>query len=376
MLHPAFHVEPGLVTRAAALTPADGRADLAALAATLRDVARDELAAALDRLAFPAPERDVVLAAAAMPALRGGSDEELWSALRRAAPEAVAVAGAAGDAAAARRWLEELRGRRLAISGDDLVAAGLHGPAVGAGLEAAMRAHLRGDAPDRERAARRGAGLGCLRWPSRPRFPRPSAGRASTSARPLPGGRALFATRRGGVSAAPYDSLNLGRMTADDPDAVAENHARLAAAAGAAPGRMLYGRQVHGADVRRVTEPPAPDRAVTEEDGQATALAGHPALVFVADCLPVLLAAKRSGDERAARGRSAVAAVHAGWRGLAGGVIAEGVAALRERRRHRRGHRADRSGRARLLLRDRRGGPRRLRRRRGARRRAQPRPRR
>jgi hypothetical protein len=58
---------------------------------------------------------------------------------------------------------------------------------------------------------------------------------------------------------------------------------------------------------------------VTEEDGQATALTGHPALVFVADCLPVLLATDR-----------AVAAIHAGWRGLAGGVIAEGVAALRE----------------------------------------------
>jgi len=151
LLHPAFHVEPGLVTRAAALTPADARADLAALAATLRDVARDELLAALERLAFPAAEREVVLAAAAMPALNDGSDEELWNALRRVAPEAVAVAGAAGDAAAARRWLEDLRSRRLAISGEDLVAAGLHGPAVGAALDAAMRAHLRGEAPDRER---------------------------------------------------------------------------------------------------------------------------------------------------------------------------------------------------------------------------------
>jgi tRNA nucleotidyltransferase (CCA-adding enzyme) len=151
VLHPAFRVEPALVARAAALTPADGRADLAALAATLREVPHDELAAALERLAFPAAERDVVLAAAAAPALRATSDEELWSALRRAAPEAVAVAGAAGEEAAARRWLEDLRTRRLAITGDDLVAAGLQGPAVGAGLDAAMRAHLRGEAPDRER---------------------------------------------------------------------------------------------------------------------------------------------------------------------------------------------------------------------------------
>jgi tRNA nucleotidyltransferase (CCA-adding enzyme) len=151
VLHPAFHVKRSLVARAAALTPAGARADLAALAATLRDVPRDELAAALERLAFPAGERDLVLAAATAPALAAASDETLWDALRRAAPETVAVAGAAGDEAAARRWLDDLRARRLAISGDDLVAAGLQGPAVGAGLEAAMRAHLRGEAPDRER---------------------------------------------------------------------------------------------------------------------------------------------------------------------------------------------------------------------------------
>jgi YfiH family protein len=135
----------------------------------------------------------------------------------------------------------------------------------------------------------------------------------------LPGARALFTTRRGGVSSGPYASLNLGRLTADDPAAVAENHARLGAATGCAPEHVLYGRQVHGPVVRRVTEAPAPGRPVSEEDGQATALAGHGALVFVADCLPVLLAAG-----------GAVAAVHAGWRGLAGGVIAAGVAALRD----------------------------------------------
>jgi YfiH family protein len=135
----------------------------------------------------------------------------------------------------------------------------------------------------------------------------------------LPGARALFSTRRGGVSRAPYASLNLGRLTRDDPAAVHENRARLAAATGCGRERVLYGRQVHGARVRRATEPPSDARPATEEDGQATALHGHPALVFSADCLPVLLA-----------GDGAVAAVHAGWRGLAGGVIAEGVAALRE----------------------------------------------
>jgi purine-nucleoside/S-methyl-5'-thioadenosine phosphorylase / adenosine deaminase len=135
----------------------------------------------------------------------------------------------------------------------------------------------------------------------------------------LPGARALFATRRGGVSPAPYDSLNLGRLTEDDDANVDENRARLAAATGHGRERILYGRQVHGTTVRRATEPPSDSRPVAAEDGQATVLRGHPALVFTADCLPVVIA-----------GRHAVAAVHAGWRGLAGGVIAEGVRAVRE----------------------------------------------
>jgi tRNA nucleotidyltransferase (CCA-adding enzyme) len=127
--------------------PPGGRADLAALAACCRGVAPGALRAALDRLAFPAPERALVLAAATAAPLAPAGDDELWTALRAAPPEAVAVAGAAGDAAAAARWLGELRHRRLAITGDDLVAAGLRGPAVGAGLRAAMRAMLRGEAP-------------------------------------------------------------------------------------------------------------------------------------------------------------------------------------------------------------------------------------
>jgi YfiH family protein len=135
----------------------------------------------------------------------------------------------------------------------------------------------------------------------------------------LPGARALFSTRRGGVSRPPYDALNVGGMTEDDPAAVAENRDRLAAATGCPRTNVLFGHQVHGTTVRRATEPPSASRPVADEDGQATALRGHPALVFVADCLPILLAAE-----------GAVAAVHAGWRGLAGGVIAEGVDALRD----------------------------------------------
>jgi polyphenol oxidase len=135
----------------------------------------------------------------------------------------------------------------------------------------------------------------------------------------LPGAHVLFSTRRGGVSEPPFDSLNLGRLTADPEPNVDENRARLAAAVGIPRERFLYGRQVHGITVRRATEPPSAARPVADEDGQATADENTAALVFVADCLPIALAAN-----------NAVAMLHCGWRPLAGGIIAEGVAALRE----------------------------------------------
>jgi polyphenol oxidase len=152
-----------------------------------------------------------------------------------------------------------------------------------------------------------------------PRLPDPFRWDGDHIAAELPGARALFTTRRGGVSSGPFASLNIGRKTADDGANVDANRDRLAAIVGLPRERFLYGIQVHGARVRRATEPPGPARPAVEEDGQATALGDAPALVFVADCLPVLLAAD-----------GAVAALHCGWRGLAGGIVAEGVAALRE----------------------------------------------
>jgi YfiH family protein len=134
----------------------------------------------------------------------------------------------------------------------------------------------------------------------------------------LPGGEVLFSTRRGGVSEGPFASLNLGRLTDDSDANVDANRERLAAAVGRPRERFLYGRQVHQATVRRATEPPGPARPAAEEDGQATTL-GAPALVFTADCLPVMLVAD-----------GAVAALHGGWRGLAAGIVAEGVAAMAE----------------------------------------------
>jgi tRNA nucleotidyltransferase (CCA-adding enzyme) len=148
LLGPAFAVDPELVARAVALTPRDGDAGLAALASTL--VGAGDVAAALDRLAFPAYERETVAEAAAAEPLRDSGDAALWRALRAARPETVAVAGALGDPAAARRWLDDVRHRRLEITGHDIVAAGLHGPAVGEALEAATEAMLDGRAPGRE----------------------------------------------------------------------------------------------------------------------------------------------------------------------------------------------------------------------------------
>ena len=135
----------------------------------------------------------------------------------------------------------------------------------------------------------------------------------------LPGGVALFTTRRGGVSEGPYASLNLGRWTDDEPAAVEANRDRLAAAICLPQAAIAQGFQVHATTVRRVTVAPDPAAELQPADGQATALSGVAPLVLTADCLPIALIAC-----------GAVAMVHAGWRGLAGGIVAEGVAALRE----------------------------------------------
>jgi tRNA nucleotidyltransferase (CCA-adding enzyme) len=97
----------------------------------------------LDRLAFPAQERDAVNRAAGTQPVTQLDDVELWRRFRREPPEVAAVAGA-------RRWLDEVRHRRLAIDGHDIVAAGLEGPAVGEALDRATEAMLEGRAETRE----------------------------------------------------------------------------------------------------------------------------------------------------------------------------------------------------------------------------------
>ncbi len=133
----------------------------------------------------------------------------------------------------------------------------------------------------------------------------------------LPGARAAFTTRRGGHSEGPYRSLNLGARTGDDPEVVRRNRAGLRAAVGAPP--LSFVSQVHGAEVRRtVAGTPLPFRHA-RADGQVTDRPGVAPASLTADCLPVAVA-----------GDGAVAMLHAGWRGLAAGVIGAGVRALRE----------------------------------------------
>jgi YfiH family protein len=124
----------------------------------------------------------------------------------------------------------------------------------------------------------------------------------------LPGGTALFTTRRGGVSEGPYASLNLGLWTDDDAERVRENRERVRTEVRAE--RLAQGRQVHG--TRVVVD----GEGIEEADGQVISERGVAAIVLVADCLPVALA-----------GPGRVGVVHAGWRGLAGGVLEEGVEA-------------------------------------------------
>ena len=127
---------------------------------------------------------------------------------------------------------------------------------------------------------------------------------------PADGVGALMTTRNGGVSAAPYRNMNLGERVADDPGAVAQNRARFADVIGAEP---VYLHQVHGVRVVRLdAEATLRVAATVQADASVTTQPGLACCVQVADCLPVLFAAPRG---------QGVAAAHAGWRGLAAGVL-------------------------------------------------------
>ena len=139
----------------------------------------------------------------------------------------------------------------------------------------------------------------------------------------LPGARAVFSTRLGGLSEGPWSSLNLGILTGDERDRVVANRVRLCAATGIDPGSVVIGRQVHATAIARhegAQEPslwPDPAADPPELDGHVIDRSGLAALVFVADCLPIALA-----------GPDGLAMLHCGWRGLAGGIVGSGAAAI------------------------------------------------
>lgn len=146
--------------------------------------------------------------------------------------------------------------------------------------------------------------------------------------------RAAFTLRTGGVSLAPYESLNLGAHVGDVAAAVAENRRRVRQRLGL-PGEPAWLQQVHGVGVADlddaaragdaavldgvVTAAGSPTSGAPSADASVTRVAGRVCVIQVADCMPVLFAA---------RDGSAVGAAHAGWRGLAGGVLEETVRAL------------------------------------------------
>lgn len=139
----------------------------------------------------------------------------------------------------------------------------------------------------------------------------------------LPGARAAFSARTGGVSEGDFESLNLDVLTDDERESVIQNRRRLSAALGLDPERIVIGRQVHGGEIAHHDGPQepsawaAPGPEVPHVDGHVLTEAGLAALVFVADCLPIALS-----------GPGGVAMLHGGWRGLAAGIVGSGAEAI------------------------------------------------
>lgn len=123
-----------------------------------------------------------------------------------------------------------------------------------------------------------------------------------------------FTDRAGGVSRAPYASLNLGLRVGDDPASVVTNRERVARAAGFPADRLALTRQVHGAEIIEVGRAAG---VIGEADGLVARGPGSVLGILTADCAPVALA-----------GDAGIALVHAGWRGVVAGVVERGVEAV------------------------------------------------
>ncbi|MFI6010416.1 peptidoglycan editing factor PgeF [Streptomyces sp. NPDC051243] len=134
------------------------------------------------------------------------------------------------------------------------------------------------------------------------------------------GAHFAFTDRWGGVSAAPYEELNLGGAVGDDSDAVLTNRELAAKSLGLDPGAVVWMNQVHGTDVA-VVDGPWRDRPVPEVDAIVTARRGLALAVLTADCVPVLLADPVAGI---------AAAAHAGRPGMVAGVVPAALRAMTE----------------------------------------------
>jgi YfiH family protein len=143
---------------------------------------------------------------------------------------------------------------------------------------------------------------------------------------------AAFPTREGGVSAAPYDALNLGFSVDDEPAAVLENRRRLCAVVGVSPERLVVPGQVHGTALAWVGEAEAGrgagdrDTVIHDHDGLLTSASDLGLAVSYADCVPVVIAASGADGPE-------LAAVHAGWRGMIAGIVGKAAEALARRGR-------------------------------------------
>jgi YfiH family protein len=134
------------------------------------------------------------------------------------------------------------------------------------------------------------------------------------------GAHFAFTDRWGGVSAAPYEELNLGGAVGDDPEAVGTNRELAAKSLGLDPTQVVWMNQVHGADVVEVSAPWG-ERKVPEVDAIVTAERGLALAVLTADCVPVLLADPVAGI---------AAAAHAGRPGMIAGVVPAALRAMTE----------------------------------------------
>lgn len=146
------------------------------------------------------------------------------------------------------------------------------------------------------------------------------------------GVRAAFPTREGGVSAPPFDSLNLGLSVGDEPERVLENRRRFCAAVGIPQERLVVPGQVHGTQLAWVGEAEAgrgehdTESVVPDHDGLVTTAPDLGLAISYADCVPVVIV----GD---GPDGPAFATVHAGWRGMLAGIVSKAAATLRLRGR-------------------------------------------